>query len=420
MNESSLSPLPTSAVNRPARLVAAAGASIGLCIVGDSLLYTILPLEAEHLGISLTLVGVLLSANRLVRLATNSWAATQFERWGPYRSFLAACVLGLISTTMYGLTRGFLLFLAARLLWGTAWSGLRQGGYQAVWTGSAASKGRLTGLLWGLVRLGSALSVLMGGVLYDRYGFPTTILAMIGVTALSVPVAWAIVWPAESLGRRTVAMTVLPWRDRWRRWWQDVRNALDTPTRRWLTLAGCLQLLLSGVVISTTALFLANLHSSGNAPLLLGLGVGASTGILQGVRWLSDITIGPGLGYLSDHIGQPNSAAMLVLISLLSIVGLAFLPPAAAIYCLLAVFLCDSGLSITLSAAASGAARGSERPHLFVGVYTTAGDASSAVGPLFAYALGRAVGLPVLYLAISSVFVLVVLRYRWCVLRGLI
>jgi predicted MFS family arabinose efflux permease len=317
---------------------------------------------------------------------------------------------------MYGITRGFLLFLAARLLWGAAWSALRQGGYQAVWTGNAANKGRLTGLLWGLVRLGSAASVLIGGFLYDRYGFPTTILTMIVVTALSVPMAWIIVWPVDSLGQRTSAATTLSVGERWQKWWQDVRNALDTPTRRWLTLAGCLQLLLSGVVISTTALFLANLHKSGNAPLLLGLGIGASTGILQGVRWLSDITIGPGLGYLSDHIGQPNSAAMLVLISLLSLVGLAFLPAAAAIYCLLLVFLCDSGLSITLSAAASGAARGSERPHLFVGVYTTAGDASSAVGPLFAYALGRAVGLSLLYLVISVIFALVVLHYRQCML----
>jgi hypothetical protein len=186
-----------------------------------------------------------------------------------------------------------------------------------------------------------------------------------------------------------------------------------------LTLAGCLQLLLSGVVISTTALFLANLQTTGNAPLLLGLGIGASTGILQGIRWLSDITIGPSLGYLSDHIGQSNTAAILVLVSLLSLVGLVILPANSAIYCLLVVFLCDSGLSITLSAAASGAARGSERPHLFVGVYTTAGDASSAVGPLFAYALGRAVGLPLLYLAISTVFALVVLRYRWWALHRL-
>jgi predicted MFS family arabinose efflux permease len=195
-----LSTRTSSVTPRPVWLVAAAGSTIGLCIVGDSLLYSILPLAAPELGISLAQVGVLLSVNRLVRLVTNSWAAAFFERWGPYHSFLIACVIGLISTALYGLSYGFALFLLARLLWGTAWSGLRQGGYQAVWTGDAASKGRLTGLLWGLVRLGSALGVLAGGLLYDTYGFGPTIAVMVGVTLLSVGVASTIRWPQHAPG----------------------------------------------------------------------------------------------------------------------------------------------------------------------------------------------------------------------------
>jgi MFS family permease len=171
--------------------------------------------------------------------------------------------------------------------------------------------------------------------------------------------------------------------------------------------------LLSSVVISTTSLFLVNLQASGSDSLLLGLGLGASTGVLQGVRWLSDITIGPAVGYLSDRMGQHNAALGLVLLSFASLVGVTFLPPAVGIYCLFLVFLCDSGLSITLSAAASGAARALERPHLFVGLYTTAGDAGSAIGPLFAYSIGQALGLPTLYLTISLVLVAVVIRYRW-------
>ncbi len=47
---------------QPARLVATVGAVIGLCIVGDSLLYTVLPLQGPALGLSLPQVGLLLSA----------------------------------------------------------------------------------------------------------------------------------------------------------------------------------------------------------------------------------------------------------------------------------------------------------------------------------------------------------------------
>lgn len=157
-------------VSPPERLVFAVGATIGLCIVGDSFLYGILPLEAKNLGIALPLVGVLLSANRLVRLISNTWASAIFERLGARTPFVFAVMLSLVTTALYGVGWGLSIFLLARLGWGIAWSALRQGGYQAVWTSGESRRGRLRGLLWGLIRLGSAFSVVAGGYLRDRYG----------------------------------------------------------------------------------------------------------------------------------------------------------------------------------------------------------------------------------------------------------
>ncbi|MBM4461564.1 MAG: hypothetical protein FJ011_28045, partial [Chloroflexi bacterium] len=71
----------------PTRLVLTSGLVIALCIVGDSYLYSILPLEAPSLGIALPLVGVLLSANRLVRLLSNTAAGRVYERFGTRRPF---------------------------------------------------------------------------------------------------------------------------------------------------------------------------------------------------------------------------------------------------------------------------------------------------------------------------------------------
>ena len=62
-------------------LVTVVGSCVGLAIMGDSLMYSILPLAAPGLGIPLPLVGVLLSANRLVRLLSNAWASA----WGRAR-----------------------------------------------------------------------------------------------------------------------------------------------------------------------------------------------------------------------------------------------------------------------------------------------------------------------------------------------
>lgn len=395
----------TGAHPRPARLVSTVASAVALCILGDSLLYAVLPLEAAHLGIPLSLVGVLLSANRLVRLATNGLAGILFERWGPYRAFLLACLVGLISTAFYGLSQGFLLFLAARMLWGAAWSVLRQGGYQAVWSGNSNHRGRLTGLMWGIVRLGSAASVLGGGFLYDRYGFSTTIIVVTALTALALPVAYGLPWPAHASSPAHLRLQSY----RWPHWRADVAAALAEPVRRWLVLAGGIQLLLSSVVIATSSLLLASM--AGSEAAISWLGVATVTGLLQGARWLSDITVGPALGYLSDHLGQANLAAVLVSVSLASIAGLILLPPGLAIVCLLLVLLCDCGLSVTLSAAASGLAIKTERPHLFVGVYTTATDLGSALGPLFALSVGQAIGFSTLYVLVGVLCLAAILRY---------
>lgn len=397
-------PQPTTRLHNPSptRLVTTSALVVALCILGDSLMYGILPLEAENLGIGLPLVGVLLSANRLIRLISNGWASAIFERFGPRLPFICATVLGLISTLLYGVGWGFAVFLGARMLWGVAWSGLRQGGYQAVWHGGQATKGRLTGLLWGIVRLGSATAVLGGGFLYDRYGYGTTIAVTAALTALALPMALWLRWPtAKAEPARSKG---LGWRE-----WQAI---LAMPAARWLLSAGAIQLYLSGIIVSTTSIFLAERLQSSESSVLFGLGVASITGILQGVRWLSDITVGPSIGRLSDAIGQGTMALILGITGLAAIGGLVYGANLAAVLCLFLYFLCDSGMNVTLSAAASGVALRSERPHLVIGAYTTAGDLGSALGPLLAFSAGRALGLPMTYVLTGVIGLLVVWRYR--------
>jgi hypothetical protein len=81
------------------------------------------------------------------------------------------------------------------------------------------------------------------------------------------------------------------------------------------------------------------------------------------------------------------------------------------VICLALMFVCSVGLNTTLSAVANGAALQHERPHIFVGVYTTAADAGSALGPLLAYSLGSLLNLPVLYVLTGSLMALTVLLY---------
>ncbi|MCX6028701.1 MAG: MFS transporter [Chloroflexi bacterium] len=387
----------------PTRLVLASGLVIALCIVGDSYLYSILPLEAANLGIALPLVGILLSANRLVRLISNTWASGLFERWGPKRPFAAATVLALLTTAVYALGRGFAFFLPARLGWGIAWSGLRQGGYQAVWTGGSAQRGRLMGLLWGIIRLGSAVSVVAGGYLRDRFGYQTGVLAIMGATVLAIPLALSLRWPSNADGRPLTddGRPLAGLQEMWR----------STLGRRAL-IAGFVYALVEGVLISTASLFLASRLGTGELLAGLGARVGTVAGLLLAVRWTSDIVFGPSIGALADRLGHPPAAVLLAATLLAGVIGVTQLSGAGMVLCLMVAFVSSAGLTVTLGAIANGLALAAEHPHHVIGAYTTAGDAGSALGPPLAYSAGVLISIGGMYVA-GAIALLTATLWYW-------
>ncbi len=93
-----------------------------LSLAGDLTLYAVLPAYAASLAISLAAVGVLLSANRLVRLASNPLVGLLAGRVSRRRLFLSGLTTGIASPLLYILARDFVFFLLGRLLWGISWS----------------------------------------------------------------------------------------------------------------------------------------------------------------------------------------------------------------------------------------------------------------------------------------------------------
>ena len=85
----------------PVPLIVTAGA-IAATLLGDSMLYAVMPSRPGAWGLSVAAVGVLLAANRLVRLLSNPLAAFAFHRFGPRPSFAAAMALAALVTLAYG------------------------------------------------------------------------------------------------------------------------------------------------------------------------------------------------------------------------------------------------------------------------------------------------------------------------------
>ena len=370
------------------QLVLAVALAAGLSIMGDSLMYSLLPLDAPDLGIALPLVGVLLSANRLVRLASNTWAATIFRRYGARIPFLLSTVLGAIVAVIYGVGWGFAIFLLARVAWGIAWSGLRQGGYDAVWRGDTKIRGRMMGVLWGLIRLGSAISVILGRFLRDRWGYRMAAMSIAGLTLLAVPVAWRIKWydVENPVDLNPKMKEVGNW-----------RTLIASKVHRWVFGAGFFNGLVEGVLVSSISLFVT--QKLGDAPLAqFGIGIGTVAGLLLATRFTADLVFGPLLGALSDALGHAKSAVLLSGVMFLALWGAIITDGIGLLFYLVIAFISGAGIFVTLSAIASHRASASDAPHLFVGIFTTAGDAGMATGPLLAYSLALIFGLPALYL----------------------
>ena len=104
---------------------------VALSLLGDALLYAVLPARAESFQVLIWQVGILLGANRLIRLITNELAGHWIHRSKSDLPLLLAVIVGSLVTISYALSRGFWGLLAGRLVCGACWSVLRVEGYLA-------------------------------------------------------------------------------------------------------------------------------------------------------------------------------------------------------------------------------------------------------------------------------------------------
>jgi len=92
------------------------GIASALSLLGDSTLYTALPSHTAAAGITVGAVGIILSANRLVRIFINSPVGSAYDRFGRRRPFVVAMILAVFSTLCYAVLEDFWSLLASRIV----------------------------------------------------------------------------------------------------------------------------------------------------------------------------------------------------------------------------------------------------------------------------------------------------------------
>lgn len=170
------------------RAVIGSSAIMSLALIGDALLYAVLPVYAESFGLTLPWVGVMLSANRVVRVFAYGAIARLTYRVGVRRMCIGAAVTASISTAIYGLSDGPATMLFARVLWGLTYASLVLATLSYA-VGFRARVGTRVGVGQAIQRVGPILALIGGAWLVSVVGPQTAFLILAVPTALSLAVA---------------------------------------------------------------------------------------------------------------------------------------------------------------------------------------------------------------------------------------
>ena len=345
------------------------GLVIAVAMIGDTLLYAVLPLYHEDFGVSLAMVGVLLSLNRWIRLLANSGVAAIGERVGPHALMVMAAAGSVVSTALYGFAASDVVQVAARILWGISYAALNLSTL-AYAVSDRANAGKRVGASRAAIGMVQAMSLIGGAWIVLEVGSRVVFLIFGGLTLISLVAALLLPrLPREVADKKPFR---LPFPHRLESWGFVMGFTGD------------------GVFLLTLA-FLMKDSITWVAPVM-------ATAMLLALRWLVEITTGPIAGWIGDRFGSRRISIVngtllitgFVLIALdHEVLGALVIVLTRGMFnTLIPVLVLERGKSSVLSSQAS---------------YSTWRDFGAAVGPLSAPWLFLNVPQAPLYGALAAV-----------------
>ena len=405
--------------------------AVGSSVLGDAMIYAVLPSNISSFGLQVGLVGVILSVNRFIRLVSNAWASRAYRRLGIFWPFVAALTVGGFITASYAVVRGFWGLVLLRAAWGICWSFLRLGGYlTALDEGEAGTRGRLMGILNTGTRGGQLVGALLGALLADLLGHPMAFSTLAFLTGLGLVIMVFYWGPGRKLEEVPATepshKPYLGFIDRTTKdtAWNLLISHIPDATRqvRYRLLAvNSMRFALGfggeGLLVSSLGLILLGVLGDEAQLGVLVLGISTVTGVLLAVRWSSDLGLSILLGHLSDRLGRGTLLAVFfpTLFFGLLVVGFAD-TPAPILIVLPFVFVASTAYGVVLDAAAGELAPRSSRAQV-MSRYATWRDMGGALGPLLGYGVGVLIGFSWMYLLAALVFLLSGMLYLYSLWR---
>ncbi len=393
------------------------GVLAAFALLGDSTLYVVLP--ASHLFTAIQ-VGVLLSVNRFARILFNDPTARLIDGRGLAGPMALAMALTLATSMGYGYV-GFVGFVALRVLWGLAWSLLRNGASAAILAEDAARHGELQGSFRSLSRFGSLFAVLVGSWLVGRAGFANAFLVL-GAASIPALLVVGLLGFERTNRQERQERQEASWRP-WRSWRFASSGVVSVGIAAFLVNAAATSLLL--VTLSYGLGSFAydrdwnSLHPNGWIGFasvtmsdvdVLGMTMKIATvaGVAASGRWISEIVLAPVAGHGVDRFGRAPFIAIGGLLAAGALGGCALARSADAyVACAAMTFAMLVVMQTALDALATDRAGST----LSLGRYFTAVDVGTAIGPLCAPVLVESIGLRHTYFGSAAVVAAVALAY---------
>ena len=360
-------------LRRPSRTTVFTATATALSLLGDQALYALLPLYFQEIGLLPIQVGILLSANRWVRLLTNHLAERLVDRFPVNLMLVLSLALGALLSLAYAYISSFLVLLVARCLWGLCWSFIRHISVMGVASSTEPQNlGQIMGFYNGISHIGSVLGIVLGGILFDLIGFSTTLALFCLFSLFAVPFAM-----------RSGVQTSSIITD------QQQNNQSSTRYSALLCCGFCIGSVGPGLIMSTLGFILLSRY--GTEVALMGFVVGIATlnGLLLGCRWVLDTLGAPIYGALIDRTGIRLGAPLCFLVGLIVMLLLNLSENLAGLALgMIVFFMCGTALSTVVSAEASR-----QGAKVFAR-YATAGDLGAAFGPVIGWGAYELIGTP--------------------------
>jgi MFS family permease len=366
-------------------------------LFGDSMLYVVLPIHWNDVGLtSLIEVGILLSANRFVRLPLGPLIGWLYKKISIRNGvFLAVFIAGL-TTLLYGWVDGFYSWLILRCIWGVAWSLFRLGSYFMILELSDdQNRGYFMGTYNGLYRIGSLVGMLAGSICVELFGL-RAVATTFGILAfLVLPAVYRFVPKATKQIKSEDAPL-------------QKRVLIKLPALQGTLISVFLVGMCLDSMLTATLSHLIDVHHK-TSFMFFEIVIGAATlaGALQAVRWALGSFMSPWFGRLSDRKWgrRPFLIGSLALAAIFMAVTNFEIPFGLWLLDLLALLIVTTLLSTIMDAMVSDIAIGTARTFIMT-IYVVVSDVGASMGPLFGYLSEHFIGLSMTYWLSASLLLL--------------